>query len=135
MEINMKKYDVLTTDEAAKFLRISKHTLLKMIREGKIPAVEVGNSFRFLKNELESFLSGKELKGLERKKILLKDSGFVEDISRGSYINGKLRIVFSEEVVEINDFLWLYTHIDEPNLEGKWLIYTTKGTEIKDDWS
>ncbi|MFX0195178.1 MAG: excisionase family DNA-binding protein [Candidatus Hodarchaeota archaeon] len=131
----MKKYDVLTTDEAAKFLRISKHTLLKMIREGKIPAVEVGNSFRFLKNELETFLSGKELKGLERKKILLKNSGFVEDISRGSYINGKLKIVFSEEVVEINDFLWLYTHIDEQNREGKWLIYTTKGTEIKDDWS
>ena len=48
----MEQHDVLTTNEAAKFLRISKHTLLKMIREDKISAIKVGNSFRFLKNEL-----------------------------------------------------------------------------------
>jgi excisionase family DNA binding protein len=58
----MEKYDVLTTNEAAKFLRTSRHTLLKMIREEKISAIKVGRSFRFLKSELVNFLKGKETK-------------------------------------------------------------------------
>jgi excisionase family DNA binding protein len=47
---------VLTTDEAARYLKISKATLLKHIRQRKINANKVGRSWRFLQSELYLFL-------------------------------------------------------------------------------
>jgi len=54
----MKEDVVLTTDEATRYLRISKPTLLKHIRHGKIKAVKVGREWRFLQSELYKFLKG-----------------------------------------------------------------------------
>ena len=53
------KYDVvLTTDEAIKYLKISKPTLLKHVRLRKIKAIKVGRDWRFLQSELYRFLKG-----------------------------------------------------------------------------
>ena len=54
----MKHDAVLTTDEAIRYLKISKPTLLKHIHHGKIKAVKVGRSWRFLQSELYRFLKG-----------------------------------------------------------------------------
>jgi excisionase family DNA binding protein len=56
--IEMKHDAVLTTDEAIRYLKISKPTLLKHIHHGKIKAVKVGRSWRFLQSELYRFLKG-----------------------------------------------------------------------------
>ncbi len=58
--IEMKHDVVLTTDEAIKYLKISKPTLLKHVRHGKIKAVKLGRSWRFLQSELYRFLKGEE---------------------------------------------------------------------------
>lgn len=49
---------VLTTQEALTYLKVTKSTLLKLVREGKIPAAKVGRGWRFLKSELDAFLRG-----------------------------------------------------------------------------
>lgn len=55
----MKDDVVFTADEAMKYLKISKPTLLKHIRQKKIKATKVGRSWRFLQSELYRFLMGK----------------------------------------------------------------------------
>jgi len=59
------KDEVLTTDEAIRYLKISKPTYFKCIRVGKINAIKVGSGWRVLQTELNKFLkSGKRrLKG------------------------------------------------------------------------
>lgn len=52
----MKGDNVLTTDEAAQYLKISKATLLNHIRQRKIRAIKVGRSWRILQSELYRFL-------------------------------------------------------------------------------
>ena len=52
----MKHDVVLTTDEAIKYLKISKPTLLKHVRLRKIKAIKVGRGWRFLQSELYRFL-------------------------------------------------------------------------------
>jgi len=52
---------VLTTDEAAQYLKVSKPTLLNHIHEKKIKAIKVGRSWRILQSELYRFLTGKKL--------------------------------------------------------------------------
>ena len=54
------KDEVLTTDEATRYLKISKPTYFKCIRVGKINAIKVGSGWRVLQTELNKFLkSGK----------------------------------------------------------------------------
>ena len=50
--------EVLTTEEASKFLRISRQTLYKLIEQGKIPGMKVGQGYKFLKSDLISSLRG-----------------------------------------------------------------------------
>ena len=52
--------EVLTTTETTRYLRVSRKTLLKLIREGKIPARKIGKNYRYLKSELEKYLKGNE---------------------------------------------------------------------------
>jgi excisionase family DNA binding protein len=57
--ISFKEGDrVLTTDEAIKYLRISKPTFLKYLHEGRIKAIKAGNGWRILHSELLRFLKG-----------------------------------------------------------------------------
>jgi excisionase family DNA binding protein len=55
---NWKEDVVLTTEEATQYLKVSKPTLLKHIRRGKIKAVKVGRGWRLLQSELYRFLIG-----------------------------------------------------------------------------
>ncbi len=48
----------LTSDEALAYLKISKPTLLKYIRQGRIRAVKAGKGWRILQSELNKFLKG-----------------------------------------------------------------------------
>jgi excisionase family DNA binding protein len=52
----MEKDVVLTTKEATKYLKISKPTLLKYIRLGRIRATKAGNGWRVHQSELYRFL-------------------------------------------------------------------------------
>ncbi len=53
--------EVLTTDEAIRYLRISKPTFLKYIHSGRIRAIKAGKGWRVLYSELKRFLKGEEV--------------------------------------------------------------------------
>jgi excisionase family DNA binding protein len=48
--------NVLTIEELAIYLKISKSTLYKLVREGKIPSQKVGRHWRFLKKSIDRWL-------------------------------------------------------------------------------
>ena len=52
----MDKDVVLTTNEAIKYLKISKPTFLKYIRLGRIRAIKAGSGWRVHQSELYRFL-------------------------------------------------------------------------------
>jgi excisionase family DNA binding protein len=49
-------HDVLTTDEAAAYLRVSAFTLKRKARAGDIPAAKAGRAWRFLREDLDKWL-------------------------------------------------------------------------------
>ena len=53
-----EKDEVLTTEEAIQYLKISKPTYLKYIRLGRIKAIKAGKGWRVLQSELNRFLKG-----------------------------------------------------------------------------
>jgi excisionase family DNA binding protein len=49
--------NVLTIEELAIYLKISKSTLYKLVREGKIPSQKVGRHWRFHKKSIDRWLA------------------------------------------------------------------------------
>lgn len=47
---------VMTIDEAALYLKLSKSTLYHFARDGKVPAVKVGRHWRFHKDAIDAWL-------------------------------------------------------------------------------
>ncbi len=52
--------DVLTADEAAEYLRVSRKTLYRLVAAGKIPGQKVGRSWRFRRGDLDAVLGVKK---------------------------------------------------------------------------
>lgn len=48
---------VMTSVEAAEYLKMHVKTVCRLAKEGKIPAKKVGSEWRFLKSVLDSWLS------------------------------------------------------------------------------
>jgi len=49
--------EILTIEEATKYLRIHKATLYKLVKQRKIPAAKVGKKWRLLKSKLDEWLA------------------------------------------------------------------------------
>ena len=53
--------NMLTPDDLAVFLRISKTGVYRMVEKRQIPFYRVGKSLRFAKNDVLSYLSGNRI--------------------------------------------------------------------------
>lgn len=51
-----KSGDVLTIGDLSVYLKISKSTLYKLVREGKIPCQKIGRHWRFHKDAIDRWL-------------------------------------------------------------------------------
>lgn len=56
----MEKDQVMTTEDAIEYLKISKPTFLKYVHVGRIKATKAGKGWRVLLSELNRFLKGEE---------------------------------------------------------------------------
>ena len=75
MNKTLTKRDVLTPDEAARFLRIKKTKLLKLAQGGDVPARKIDDEWRFLRAALEDWLRGTP----SSRQILLSQAGAFKD--------------------------------------------------------
>ena len=55
----MDAKEILTTDDAAKFLSLTPYTVREYAKKGIIPARKVGKSWRFYKPDLVAWVRGK----------------------------------------------------------------------------
>jgi len=49
--------EILTADEAAVLLKVSSKTVLKLARDGDLPAQKIGRSWRFSRSELVALVA------------------------------------------------------------------------------
>lgn len=58
----MGEDEVMSTNEAADFLKVSRTTLMKFVQEGVIPAQKLGRQWRFSKQALLKWLESGQVK-------------------------------------------------------------------------
>lgn len=51
-----KQNEILTIDELSDYLKISRSTLYKLVRQGRIPSQKVGRHWRFRKVAIDRWL-------------------------------------------------------------------------------
>ena len=54
----MPEGEVLTTEELAQYLKLPESTVRQLVREGRIPGIKVGRSWRFHKAAIDAWLAG-----------------------------------------------------------------------------
>jgi excisionase family DNA binding protein len=59
----MTPSDVMTTAEVARYLRVSKATVYRLIREEGLPAIKIGNLWRIRRDLLEQWFVGEARPG------------------------------------------------------------------------
>ncbi len=52
----MKPKDVMTIDELAEYLQVSKSTLYKLAQDGRLPAQKVGKHWRFYTQSINDWM-------------------------------------------------------------------------------
>jgi excisionase family DNA binding protein len=53
---------VMTAEEAAAYLRVSRATVYKLARAGEIPAMQIGSHWRFRRDLIDEWLREKALR-------------------------------------------------------------------------
>ena len=51
-----ESYDIMTIDELAAYLKISKSTLYKLVQAGKLPGQKIGKRWRFHRDAIDGWL-------------------------------------------------------------------------------
>jgi excisionase family DNA binding protein len=66
MDQKLDNIRLLTLDEAAALLQVSKRTLQRMIKIHELPAFKVGGQWRLRETQLRQWVEHRELSGMER---------------------------------------------------------------------
>jgi len=59
--------EILTPREAAEYLSVHVRTIYRLVKQGEIPGRKIGGSWRFKKETLDEWLSGRENSSPEEK--------------------------------------------------------------------
>ncbi len=54
----MAQDEVLTTTEAMKYLKTSRPTIIRLVKEGRLKGGKFGRNYRFLKEDLNRYIRG-----------------------------------------------------------------------------
>lgn len=114
--------DVLTLEETAKYLKIAKPTLYRLLEDGKIPAFKVGNQWRFTKELIDKWLwdqlpktknilvvDDDNLINMDLKKIITADGHDVVTTTSG---------VEATKLIEDSNFHLVFLDLMLPDMDG-----------------
>ena len=65
MALNPADNQVLTLEELARYLKIPKSTLYKLVQEGRIPGQKLGKQWRFARRAVDQWLEQQSSQGRE----------------------------------------------------------------------
>jgi excisionase family DNA binding protein len=59
--------NILDAEEVAKLLRVHRRTVIRLASQGEIPAFKVGDKWRFMREDLESYIEEQKRKQQQQK--------------------------------------------------------------------
>jgi len=57
---------ILTVKQLANYLQMNEHTIYRLAKSGKIPALKIGAEWRFKKNLIDKWIEEKSIRNIKR---------------------------------------------------------------------
>ena len=58
--------EILTVKQLASYLQMDEHTIYRLAKSGKIPAMKIGAEWRFKKNLIDKWIEEKSISNIKR---------------------------------------------------------------------
>ena len=58
--------EILTVKQLASYLQMDKHTIYRLAKSGKIPAMKIGAEWRFKKNLIDKWIEKKSISNIKK---------------------------------------------------------------------
>jgi len=61
--------EILTAKQLSEYLQMDEHTIYRLAKKGKIPAMKIGAEWRFKKNLIDKWIEEESLNTLKKEKL------------------------------------------------------------------
>lgn len=65
-----KEKEIMTVKQVAEYLQMDEHTIYKLSRSGKIPAIKIAGQWRFKKDLIDKWINDSSLENLNKEEQL-----------------------------------------------------------------
>ena len=128
--------ELITVEELARYLRVTKKTIYRLLKGGKIPATKIGKQWRFDRASIDQWLEQKEVKA--KANILIVDDEetiralFTETLEEQGHTATTAKDGFEGlQLVKQQDFALVFLNLTMPRMNGAQLFQRIKA--IKPD--
>ncbi len=127
-EGDRKGEELLTTGEAASYLKVNRRTIYRLLRARKIPALRVGGQWRFRRRDLDEWLEAKKVKPEGGRVLVVDDEpqicGFISEIlnEEGYRVDAAYNGDEAFQLLQRRDYDLVFVDIVMPRMSGLELI-------------
>jgi len=115
--------ELMTVEEVASYLRLTKRSIYRMLKRGKFPAIKVGNRWRFEKNSIDEWLHQKSV-GTRAEILVVDDEKAVRSLIKKTLEELGHRVTVAGaaseglELVKQADFDLIFLDLKMPGVDG-----------------
>jgi len=115
--------ELMTVEEVAAYLRVTKKTIYRLLKRGSIPAIKVGHQWRFKKNSIDDWLH-KSSVGTKATILVVDDDEIIRTLFKETLEELGHRVVAVEtgfeglELVRQQDFDLVFLDLKMPGMVG-----------------
>ena len=128
--------ELMTIEELEKYLRFTRKTIYKLLKEGSIPATKIGNKWRFDKEAIDKWLQ----KGMERARariLVIDDDELIRSIFKETLEQEGHIVVTADNAakglmyVTQREFDLVFLDLKLPGTDGADILREMKGAKDK----
>jgi excisionase family DNA binding protein len=123
---------LMTVEELGKYLRFTRKTIYKMLKEGSLPAIRIGNKWRFDKTAIDDWLQ-QSTEGGKISILVVDDDEVIRHLFKDTLEEGGHSVVTAStstegiECVKRQDFDLVFLDLKMPDMDGAELLKQVRG--------
>jgi len=128
--------ELMTVEELGQYLRFTKKTVYKLLKQGSIPAVKIGNKWRFDKVAIDSWLRH-NMEGARARVLVVDDDELIRSLFKETLEEQGHKVVVANnstqgiEYVKQWDFDLVFLDLKLPDMDGAELLEQLRSIKPK----
>jgi excisionase family DNA binding protein len=124
---------LMTVEELGQYLRFNKRTIYRLLKEGSIPAIKIGNKWRFPQEVIDDWLRDK-MGGVKARILVIDDDEFVRSIFKETLVEEGHTVVTAAssvegiEYVERGNIDMVFLDLKMPDMDGAEVLKHIRAT-------